>query len=297
MLPEQAFFAEKDKVARNFSAAADRYEKVAVLQKLVAARLLERLELIRLAPQRIVDMGSGTGWLACGLEKHYPRAAIIQLDIALDMLTFSKGKPPSRSNKQTFVCADAERLPLVENAADMLCSSLMLQWCNDVDAVFAGAARILRPNGLFLFSSFGPDTLMELRKSWAAADEGCVHVNRFIDMHDLGDALLRAGLEQPVMERETFTSAYDDVYALMRELKQWGAHNVNRGRRRSITGKQRLEKMRAAYEALRADGSLPATFEVVYGHAWTPAVPTARAIDAATAVFPVSALKRTRAVE
>ena len=292
MSVEQAFFAEKDQVAKSFGAAAGRYEKVAVLQKQVAERLLERLEIIKLQPGCIIDLGAGTGWLAEGLKKKYRHAGIIQVDIALEMLQYARARTCRWFNRQGFLCADAEQLPLAENTADMLCSSLMLQWCNDVDAVFGNAAQILRPNGLFMFSSLGPGTLEELRHSWAAADEYGVHVNRFVDMHDLGDALLRAGFEQPVMEAETFTLTYDDVYALMKELKQLGAHNLNRGRRRGMTGKGRLRKMQAAYEALRVEGKLPATFEVVYGHAWTPVMQTARVMDKNTAVFPVSALKR-----
>lgn len=295
MSSDSAFFADKGQVAKSFGAAASQYEKVAVLQKRVAERLLERLNIIKIDPERIVDMGAGTGWLASGLQKNYRRAKIIQLDIALEMLQYSRAKTFRLFNKPAFLCADAEHLPLAEDSADMLCSSLMLQWCHDVDAVFSNAARTLRPNSLFLFSSLGPGTLMELRHSWAAADGSNVHVNSFVDMHDLGDALVRAGFEQPVMEAEVFTLTYAKVYALMRELKQLGAHNVNRGRRRSLTGKGRLRKMQSAYEAWRTEGRLPATFEVVYGHAWTPAMQTAKAIDKETAVFPVSALKRTPA--
>jgi malonyl-CoA O-methyltransferase len=135
--------------------------------------------------------------------------------------------------------------------------------------VFRECARVLRPGGLLTFTSFGPDTLKELRAAWASADD-FTHVNRFIDMHDLGDALLRAGLAEPVMDVERYTLTYTDVRALMRDLKAIGAHNVNAGRPRGLTGRRALERMTAAYERERRDGCLPATYEVVYGQAWAP---------------------------
>ena len=288
-MSEQTFYTDKNKVAQSFGAAAMHYEKVAVLQKLVAERLLERLGVVKIRPDRVLDLGAGTGRLANGMKKKYRGAKLLQLDLALDMLRYSKNRTTGLFNKQAFLCADAEQIPVADNSIDLVCSNLMLQWCNDIDAVFAHVNRALKPEGLFMFSTFGPDTLIELRNSWAVADDG-VHVNNFIDMHDIGDALVRAGFEQPVMEVETFTLTYDDVRALMVDLKQLGAHNVSQGRRRSMTGKNKLKTMQSAYEALRVEGKLPATFEVVYGHAWMPSHQTSRNLDERTAVFPVSAL-------
>ena len=150
---------------------------------------------------------------------------------------------------------------------DSIFSNIMLQWCGDPEVVFRECARVLRPGGLLTFTSFGPDTLRELRKAWATADQ-YTHVNRFIDMHDLGDAMLRAGLAEPVMDVERYTLTYPDVRGLMRDLKAIGAHNVNAGRARGLTGRRALERMTAAYESERRDGRLPATYEVVYGQAW-----------------------------
>ncbi|MCK5092141.1 MAG: methyltransferase domain-containing protein, partial [Gammaproteobacteria bacterium] len=164
---------------------------------------------------------------------------------------------------------DAEILPLKENSCDLIFSNLTLQWCNDLNNTFKEFSRVLKPGGLLLFTSFGPDTLIELRSSWAAVDD-FQHVSGFIDMHHVGDALLNAGLADPVMDTENFTLTYSDVYKLMRDLKAVGARNAVYGRNHSLTGKQHLKAMIEEYEKYRCDGVIPATYEVVYGHAWAP---------------------------
>jgi len=179
-------------------------------------------------------------------------------------------------NKRGFICGDAENLPFAKNSIDLIFSNATLQWCNDLDHTFAEFKRVLRPDGLLMFSTFGPDTLKELRDSWRTADalssnEYPTHVHDFIDMHDIGDAMLRAGFSDPVMDVENFTLTYPDAYQLMRELKTLGAHNMASERRHSLTGKTRIKNMVAAYETLRINDNLPASYEVVYGHAWAPA--------------------------
>ena len=144
----------------------------------------------------------------------------------------------------------------------------MLQWCNEPDQVFRECRRVL-PGRLLTYTTFGPDTLYELRRAWSAAD-GLTHVNRFIDMHDLGDAMVRSGLAEPVMDVDRCTLTYADARDLMRDLKAIGAHNVNAGRAPGLTGKSRLARMIASYEEFRRDGRLPATYEVIYGQAWAP---------------------------
>jgi malonyl-CoA O-methyltransferase len=171
--------------------------------------------------------------------------------------------------RPTVLCADAAALPLPDASVDLVFSNLMLQWCNDLDAVFREFRRVLKPRGLVTFTTFGPDTLTELRAAWRAVDDG-IHVNRFIDMHDVGDAMVRAGLAEPVMDLEYFCLTYPRVIDLMRDLKAIGAHNVTVGRGRGLTGRGRLQAVADAYEAHRRDGRLPATWEVVYGQAWGP---------------------------
>lgn len=259
---------DKRDVRASFDRAAADYDRVAVLQREVGARLLERLALLRMAPRRILDLGTGTGHIAQALLKRYAGAQVVGLDIAEGMLTQARRRS-GWWRRPRFVCGDIERLPFANHSADMILSNLTLQWCNGLDAAFAEFRRVLRPGGTLLFTSFGPDTLRELRASWAAADS-YTHVNSFLDMHDVGDALVRAGLIEPVLDTERFTLTYPDLQGLVRDLKTLGAHNVTAGRARGLTGRGRWQRVREAYEAQRTDGALPATYEVVYGHAWAP---------------------------
>lgn len=284
-----AYEKEQALLVAGFNRAASGYDRHADLQRTVAQRLLERLEFMRVSPRVVLDLGSGTGQAGRALSRRYPGAVVVELDIAADMLRAARPRWLRGLSRRAWLCADAQRLPLREASVDMVFSSLMLQWCNDRDSVLAEACRVLRPGGLLMFSTLGPDTLLELRQSWAAVD-GLVHVNAFDDMHDIGDALVGAGLADPVMEVERITLTYLDGYALMRDLKRLGAHNVNQGRRRTLTGQGRMRRMLRAYESLRREGRLPATYEVVYGHGWR--TQHALRIDPHTATFPVSALSR-----
>lgn len=280
-------------VARDFDAAAGTYDKVAVLQRAVLERLIERLDVIRLQPGIILDLGSGSGAAASELTRRYRRARLLQLDIAHGMLRRAQRRAPRWFSRQQFIQADALALPLAAASLDFAFSNLVLQWIEQPQTVFSELHRCLRPGGLVLFSTFGPDTLQELRASWSAVDE-LPHVNPFIDMHNIGDALVHAGFQDPVMETEHFHLTYGDSFALMRELQQLGARNAMLSRRRSLTGRHRLQGMVAAYEQLRDhEGRLPATFEVVYGHAWMPETPRqTRDADTGEVRVPLPALKR-----
>jgi malonyl-CoA O-methyltransferase len=261
------------RVRRSFGRSARGYDAAAVLQARVRDELLERLDIVRLEPAAVLDLGAGTGHASIALKRRYRAGQVIALDLAEGMLR-EAGRRQTLLRRFRRVCGHAAALPLRTASVDLVFSNLMLQWCQDPDAVFGECRRVLRPGGLLTFSTFGPDTLVELRRAWAAADTH-THVNRFIDMHDLGDALLRAGLAEPVLDVERFTLTYADVRDLMRDLKSIGAHNANAGRARGLTGKAALAHMTAAYETLRHDGRLPATYEVVYGQAWCP-VPAPR---------------------
>ncbi|MDX1656163.1 MAG: malonyl-ACP O-methyltransferase BioC [Candidatus Competibacteraceae bacterium] len=289
MTVDDPFQLDKALIRASFDRAAPHYDRVAVLQREVGRRLLERLELIRLEPQRILDAGCGTGTITAGLLRRYRKAQVVALDLALAMLPRARHHAPWL-HRPALVCGDAEALPLADGSCDMVFSNLTFQWCADLDRLFGEIRRVLRPGGLLMFSTLGPDTLTELRQSWAAAD-GYNHVNAFIDMHDVGDALLRAGLCDPVMDAERLTLTYHQVNDLMRDLKVLGAHNVSQGRPHGLTGRGRLRAMSRAYERFRdKDGKLPASYEVVYGHAWGPALSHTRADG--VAAFPVSRLRR-----
>jgi malonyl-CoA O-methyltransferase len=239
-----------------------------VLQARVREQLLERLELVNIEPDVVLDVGCGTGQAIPALMKRYPGARVLAVDLAEGMLQRARGQR-RWWRRPAVLCADAAALPLPDESADLVFSNLMLQWCNDLDAVFREFRRVLKPRGLLSFTTFGPDTLTELRAAWRAVD-GDVHVNRFLDMHDVGDAMVRAGLAEPVMDLDYFRLTYPRVLDLMRDLKAIGAHNVAAGRRRGLTGRARLRAVTEAYEQHRRDGRLPATWEVVYGQAWGP---------------------------
>ncbi len=271
-MTESIYQIDKRSVQASFDKAASRYDELAVLQREVAQRLLERLDYIKLKPQRIVDLGCGTGQITHPLVKRFKGAQVIGLDIAPNMLRQARRRD-GWWQKAKYIAADIEALPVVDNSVDLLISSLSFQWCNDLDRVFAECRRVLKPGGLLLFTTFGPDTLKELRASWSAVDARDVrhsHVNQFIDMHDIGDALIRNRFADPVMDVEPFTLTYPDVRALMQELKGIGAHNVTAGRARGLMGKAHMRQFEQAYESYRQDGVLPASYEVIYGHGWCP---------------------------
>jgi malonyl-CoA O-methyltransferase len=290
MPDEHPFRLDKELIRKSFDQAAARYDEVAVLQREVGRRMLERLELERLVPEVICDVGCGTGFITIQLLRKYRKARVFALDISPNMVAIASRRS-LWFRKLRCLCGDAEWLPLADASCDLLFSNLMLQWCGDLDQVFREFRRVLRPGGLLLFSTLGPDTLSELRQSWQAVD-GHSHVNAFIDMHDIGDALVRVQLTDPVMDVERITLTYRDVFSLMRDLKALGAHNVTAGRAYGLTGKSRLQAMCAAYEQFRRDGLLPATYEVVYGHAWAPQGSLSQKRADGLAVFPVSQLRR-----
>ena len=268
-----AYALDAARVRRSFDRAATTYDAAAVLHAEVRSNLLARLDLMKLAPRVALDAGAGTGHASLALIRRYPKALIIALDSSQPMLQ-AAGRRQTWLRRFARVCADAAHLPLAEGSVDLIISNLMLQWC-DLDAVFAEFRRVLAPHGLVSFTTLGPDTLRELRSAWRAADSR-THVNQFIDMHDIGDALVRAGFASPVLDVERYTLTYPDLRRVAADLKDTGAHNATMGRARGLTGRRRFAAVEVAYETYRQDGRLPATYEVVFGHAWTPAADTRR---------------------
>jgi malonyl-CoA O-methyltransferase len=280
-------------VRHAFSRAAKTYEAHAVLQAEVAARLLERLDGIGLEPTRVLDAGSGPGLGASALATRFPDAQVVALDIATPMLVAATARAQS-SHPFARVAADVQALPLLDGAFDIVHSNLCLQWCEDPGLAIAEFARVLRPGGLLLFTTFGPATLHELRDAFAKAD-ATPHVSRFVDMHDIGDALLTTGFRDPVIERDDFTLTYGDALSLMRELRAIGATNADAKRQRTLTGKEHLRRVIDAYEAFRKDGVLPATYEVVYAQAFAPLPGQPRRTPGGeVASFPVDRLRGSR---
>ena len=239
-------------VRRAFSRAAAGYDAAAALQAEVRTRLLDSLAYLDdTVPSVVLDVGSGTGHAAAPMLRQARRQA-------------GWWKPFPR------VCADARALPLADASVDVIFSNLCLQWVEDLPGVFAGFRRVLRPGGMLLFSSFGPETLAELREAFSVADEA-PHVSPFAPISAFGDALMHAGFRDPVLDRDLFTLTYPELPALMRELRAIGATNALSSRRRSLTGRARFAAAAAAYEGMRdGAGRLPSSWEVIYAQAWAP---------------------------
>jgi malonyl-CoA O-methyltransferase len=257
---------DPQRIRNAFDKAAESYDQAAVLQKVVCKRLLEKLEVVRLSPQWILDAGSGTGEAVKPLQKKYKKAEVVVLDLSEHMLEKAAGQG-ALFRKPHQVCANIESLPFADNSFDLLFSSLAMQWCNDLGATLVEFKRVLKPGALLQFATFGPDTLKELRTSWQQVD-GAVHVNNFIDMHDIGDGLLQAGFAEPVMESEIITVNYQEVDTLMQDLRDIGANVTASGHRQGLLTRNMLKQLREAYEVYRQQDVLPASYEVVYGHAW-----------------------------
>ncbi|HJW05764.1 MAG TPA: malonyl-ACP O-methyltransferase BioC [Rhodanobacter sp.] len=287
------FQLDPTQVRRRFGRAATSYENHDALQREVGDALLERLGFYLETPLRVVDVGAGTGRGSALLKQKYPKAEVIALDLALPMLRAAK-RHSSWRKPFLRVCAEATRLPLADHSVDVLYSNLCFQWVDDLPALFGECMRVLKPGGFMAFSSFGPDTLMELRAAWAEADQQ-PHVGRFLDMHDVGDAMLNAGLRDPVLDVFRYTLTYSEPRKLLEELQGLGATNADRARARGLTGKGRYRRMLAAYEAMRTDGRIPASWEVVSAHAWGPPIGQPRRVPGGEiATFSIDSLRGSR---
>ncbi|MBI4741153.1 MAG: malonyl-ACP O-methyltransferase BioC [Betaproteobacteria bacterium] len=280
-------FVDPRQVRRNFARAAAGYDAAAVLQREVGGRMLERLDYMRIAPQRVLDLGCGTGASLTALHEHYPKAQLLGADLSEAMLRAGRGGharlrwllPFLRGNKTALAAADAAALPFAKDAVDLLWSNLMLHWLDDPLPALREMHRVLDVGGLLMFSTLGPDTLKELRSSFG---DGELHTQRFADMHDLGDMLVECGFADPVMDMEVLTMTYASLDDLFLDLRQNGATCAMRARRRGLTGRSAWRSMREKYESLAREGRLPATFEVVHGHAWK--APPKKAGDGRTVV-------------
>ncbi len=284
---------DQPRLRRNFGRAARRYAEVAVLQREVESRLIEQLAVLEAkVPARILDVGAGPG-RACGaMKKRWPKSEVIALDLALPMLR-EVPKQTRFWRPIRRVCADATRLPIADGSVDLIFSSLCLQWVPDLPVALAEFRRVLREDGLLLFTSFGPDTLVELREAYVAAGEREPPLSPFAPIQAIGDALLAAGFRNPVLDRDAFTLTYAEPMTLLRELRAIGAGDARAQRPRGLGGKGRQARMLAAYEQLRRDGVLPSTWEVITAMAWAPAPGAARRESGMdVAVFPVDRIPR-----
>jgi malonyl-CoA O-methyltransferase len=287
-MPDE-FHLDPAQVRKSFDKAARTYDQAAVVATEIRNRLLERLDIVKLQPKAILDLGAGTGHSSKELRHRYRGAEVIALDLSPGMLAQAERRQ-AWLRRFDPVIADAHRLPVKDASVELVFSNLMLEWCHDPDAVFQEIRRVLKPGGLLTFTTMGPDTLRELREGWRKIDP-YTRVHRFIDMHDLGDALMRAGLAEPVMDTERLTVTYPDVDALMKELTASGSSNVAQGRPRGLTTKARLQALRNAVRKEPQAGALPVSVEVVYGHAWAGELRRPQRAGGEVRI-PVSSLKR-----
>lgn len=257
-------------IRRHFGHAAATFDSAAALPREAGKRLLESLDYLDdRQPAVVLEVGSGTGQIAALLRKRWPKAKVIALDAALPMLRQAKAqmgwwKPFQR------LCGDAASLPLADNSVDLLISHLTLPFVNDLPAAMAGFRRVLKPGGLLVCSTYGSETLGELDHAFSQVDDA-PHVHPFAPIATFGDALLRAGFRDPVIDRDLFTLTYPDMPALMAELRNLGYANARADRRRTLTGKGRMSAAAQVYDRFRLpDGRLPSTWEVLYAHAWAP---------------------------
>jgi len=283
---------------RIFDRRAATFDEVAFLPREIAQRMRERLEYIKVSPASVLDIGCGLGNDLQALRERFPEAPVFGTDLSLAMLRRAREHDAADTSWRRFLPASVGRalgargprfaqadfaaLPFAHGALELLWSNLALHWHPRPDLVFGEWQRVLKVNGLLMFSTLGPDTLKELRGAWAEveATHGVptrAHVIDFVDMHDLGDMLVENGFEIPVMDQETLTVTYKTPEKLLADVRRWGAYPFEREGMAGIAathGARRLNRaLVAALEARRCTdgphaGTIPLTFEIIYGHAW-----------------------------
>jgi malonyl-CoA O-methyltransferase len=264
-LPDRYGLPQQAAVRLGFDRAAARFDAAAGVHAEARQRLLERLALFALEPACILDVGAATGRGSAALAAHYPDAEVIAVDTSLAMLRHAQANNRVSGNIAT-VAGDAHELPVRDYSVDLIFANLLLPWC-EPDRVFAEFARVLREGGLALFTTCGPDTLIELRRAWSGVDQA-IHVHGFIDMHDLGDLAARAGLTEPVMDVDRLEISYANLDALIAELRATGAGNAAVGRPQGLTGRGRWHVFAAAMATATGGARVPVTVELVFGQAF-----------------------------
>lgn len=253
-------------IRRRFDRAAADFDKADFVHAVTRDGLCTRLEPMLLKPSTVLDLGSATGSMGRALRKRFRRAHIVSLDLSRAMLKMAQ-RNKSWLSRASFVQADAERLPFAEATFDLVVANQLLPWTPDPQCVFSEVSRVLRKGGVFAFAALGPDSLREIGRAWADVDGG-VHVNRFADMHDIGDGLVRAGLADPVLDVDRLRVTYESPGKLFADLTRAGARNTLADRTRGLTGKSRFRAMAAALEGRGRGDGIVLDLELVYGHCW-----------------------------
>lgn len=253
-------------VERRFERAAPYFEQADFVHRHTAAGLFERLSPMRIDAVRIVDLGSAIGRDRKTLQRHFRNALVVGVDRSAAMLAEAK-RNRSWLARAGDVRADAARLPIASNSIDLVYANLLLPWIDDHAAVFTEIARVLRKGGLFLFSTLGQDSFRELRSSWAEIDASR-HIREFPDMHDIGDALVRSGLRDPVLDVDALALQFRDTASLFRDIRNTAAGNSLQSRRKSLTGRSTFQRLAAELASEVGSPAFTITLELVFGHAW-----------------------------
>lgn len=247
-------------IAQSFGQAAETYDAAAHFQQSVGRVALEKIPVLQ--PKLIMDLGCGTGFFTDVLQKKYQDSVVLGVDLSEKMLGYAS---IAHSGVSSWAVADAESLPFKESSVDLIFSSLAIQWCANLPSLMNEIKRVLKPEGVFVFSTLLEGSLVELKRSWQRVDDK-QHVNDFFRQNDYFDAAINAGLVAEKMEQVTQVLQYKKLPELMRELKELGAHNINQDRSTSLTGRRRLSAVIYAYEDFRdVEGMLPVSYEVLYG--------------------------------
>ena len=280
----------KNEICKSFNDHAAIYEQSSKIQQEIGSRLLEKLDYLKIEPRYILDLGCGPGVFTKKLKKLYPKATIIGFDLAIDMLK-EAGEKQGLFKKWSLVGGDMLTLPFASGVFDLVFSNQVIHWSESIKDLLDEISRVMSKDGCLLFSTLGPDTFSELRKSWSTVDN-YAHVNDYIDMHDLGDSLLSLKFIDPVIEMEVITAHFSSLKKLLSSLKSQGVRNINLARNPGLTGKKNWVDFEQAMNTLSLEnGEIPLTYEVIYGLAWKGATRTVE--KGVETIIPVNDLLKT----
>lgn len=268
----QRFDIDQSLLIQSFNRAAETYDHYNFLQKHVGQKLIAQLDFIKLQPKHILEIGCGTGFCTTLLREKYPQAQIIALDIAENMLRKAKRTYGDGESSTQYICADATHLPFAPTSFDLIFSNLTLQWLSPYQWIFKEWLRVVRPSGCLLLSTFGPNTLHELRTSWHGVDVH-THTNQFIDILTTGNDLMHSGWHHPVLDHEDITVRYEQLDQLFKDLKMIGAHNMTLGRHNGLMGKDKWQRFLKNYaDHYRHEGKYNLSYQVIYAHSFAPPI-------------------------
>lgn len=259
--------AVKNEISKAFSKHAAEYELAAKVQYSIGEQLFDRLQYLKIAPKRILDLGCGPGTFTRELSLLYPKAHIMGLDLAQGMLVQARKKQSWR-RKWSLITADMKSMPFATGIFDLIFANQVLHWASPLSSVFREINRVMNANGCLMFTTLGPDTFKELKMAWSGTNP-YAHVNEFSDMHDIGDILMEEHFLDPVMDMELLSAHYETLPKLLSALRAQGVRNINPERNPGLTGKSAWQQFEQKYASLTTEtGKYPLTYEVVYGHAW-----------------------------